>query len=424
MQEIYLRQDIVEAYTSVKNTIDSLFAMNGTGFLVEDNNGVLLHTRLQAIFNVKYDTLIKRALHELIVGHALSAEKCSAGGFDECLKMSLESAHKVFGVTTYHDNENSSEVNLSHCGTIHANRPTTQDVAWLINQYVPQGNTFVSKIIENAVLLAGRGGRIVVEKSANLNASVELTSGHTFSFVKTIGGMQNISFENPRVTCIDGFIETIPEIHRLLEEASEVKEPLILLTRGFGDDVLQTLKVNYDNGRLQVIPIVVSSDIDDINILIDIAAVCECNVLNTQSGEMTNSVRFLDAPRVDKVTLFGNKMIFLNKKSVRRINAHVKFLQEKRKAQEVEDVQKIFDKRIKNMTPNHVIIRIPDDHMYVKNVQMIDYTLRALNALVKYGTITNNNQKSLASTYLAAKKHSLACIKTLKSLGAMMSSTT
>lgn len=410
---VYAAADISVAMNQVLASIASLIVADG--ILVHDRKkGVVIHTTVQGIFNLKFANELSAAVHEVIIDHAISAEKMSAGGFDAFLRVLLG----MFGYgDRYNFTESQSQVNVGNPEAMLADRPTERDVTDLVNKYCIK-DELVGDILKRAIALAGRGGRIVVEKSTNHLSVVELTCGHTFNFATTICGVTNLVLEKPRTTCIDGFIEEVSEINTLLTDASESKEALILFARGMSDDVMNTLKVNYDRGTLKVIPVIVGSEVTDLNVLNDISAVCGCDVLNTHSGRLMNSIRLHECAYIERAAIFNGRLTITNRKNSERVNTQVKFLHSKRDAQKSTDIQTIIDSRIRSLTPNHVIIRLPDDHLYVKRAQAVDYSLRALNSLVQYGSITVNGKKMLASTAVAAELHSRLCSETLKSLGA------
>lgn len=413
--EILLQQELRNSMNVVTQRLSELVSKTNHGVLVNDKSGLVVHTKLQAVFNLKFAKKIEQSIHEIIVNHALNAEKLGPGGFDKCLKMTLENVFSTKLITNHQLLESLSECHEKSRVAIHANHPTLQDIDWLVECYTEGKDDFVKKMISEAIMFAGFGGKISVEKSTNDHASVELIRGYVFEH-DPIWNL-NIKFDKPRIACIDGFVETVSEVNCLLEEASTAKEPLVLVTRGLADDVKQTLRVNYDRGTLRVIPVIVKYDLEGINTLNDIAACVGTDVLNTHKGEMINSMRFHQCKRVDSVILQGQKFTIVNASTKKNVEKHVAFLRKKREEQ-IEDVSCLIDKRIKCLSPNHVVIRLPDDRSYVIRSQTIDYVLRAIKTLIQYGTIFINGEKMLTSTAIGAITHSDRCCETLKSIGA------
>src|SRR5574343_71568 len=125
-------------------------------------------------------------------------------------------------------------------------------------------------MLDRAIELAGFCGRIIVERALN-EPSIERCSGYSFNVRPAIDVTGK--FKLARIACIDGYIESVSELHYMLEQASETKEPCIMFARGMADDVKHTLKVNFDRASLKVVPIVVPFDLDGINTLNDLSIV-------------------------------------------------------------------------------------------------------------------------------------------------------
>ena len=275
-------------------------------------------------------------------------------------------------------------------------------------------------MLKQALDLAGFAGRIVVEKTV-ARPSVELVRGYTFD--QAPAWPIKVRLERPRVICIDGFVEAVSELHHLLEEASEAREPLLLFVRGMSDDVKNTLKVNYDRGSLRVMPVIVKFDIEGINAINDISVATGAGLVSSHKGDLISNIRLAEAARIDEAIVHPNKVALTNTRSRLAVEAHVAFLRKKRKDEKVDDVAQLFDSRIKALSPNHVVIRLPDDKDFVTSSQSIDYTLRAIRALVDHGTIVHAGKKTLTVTVLASEVHSSRCYSTLASLGAMLTTT-
>jgi hypothetical protein len=102
------------------------------------------------------------------------------------------------------------------------------------------------------------------------------------------------------------------------------------------------------------------------------------------------------------------------------VNSHVLRLRGRRHAENADEAAAFFDKRIKSLSPNHVVIRLPDDKDFVKNSQTIDYVLRAYSELLKRGTVNINDSTCLTSTFLGQTIYASRCLEQLKSFGAVL----
>lgn len=417
MQQVYHRGDVEAALSRVVARIAQLRENVKDRVLIARPGGLVVHTRLQVIFGLRFDDLIEQSIHEIIVTHAHAAEVLGPGGFDLCIERLLEKIASFNGRCTF---ARTGELICDIVGA-GAKAPVGSDLVWVLREHMASSNPRTQSMLERALQLAGFAGRIIVER-ARSRPSVELVRGYTFDLVP--GWPLSARFERPRAICIDGFIEAVSELHHLLEEAAESKEPLLLFVRGMSDDVKNTLKVNYDRGSLRVVPIIAKFDIEGINILNDVAAATGADLVSSNKGDLISSVRLAGAPFLDEAIVNFNKVVVMSTASRRAVEAHVAFLRKKRREEKVDDIAKLFDARIKSLSPNHVVVRLPDDKDYVVAAQAIDYALRAVRSLVDHGTVEVGGKRLLTATAIAAEVHATRCFDTLVALGAVIKSAT
>lgn len=369
--------------------------------LVRDRGRPLVHTHMQVVFNTKHAPAFDRAIHEALMTHALRAEKLGPGGFDRTIELVLERLEARGGRQL-----------PQH---VVPRASTASDVERIVRLHTSRAGVRTAAMLQQALQLAGFGGRIIIEKTHSSTPSVELVRGYTFDLTPILA--LDVSFVKPRVVCIDGYIEEVSEIHHLLEAAAEAKEPVVLFVRGMSDDVKHTLKVNYDRGSLRVLPIAVKFDLEGMNSLNDLSVVCGCDLVSSLKGDLISGIKFHEAPHVDQVTVFKGRTVVANSSTHAAVAAHVANLRKRREDEQVDDKGKLFDKRIKSLSPNHVVIRLPDDKDYVVCSQGIDNALRAVKSAVDFG-VTETGE--LVATEMAARVHADRCIKTLLDLGAYL----
>jgi chaperonin GroEL (HSP60 family) len=364
---------------------------------------------LQTLFNLKFDDELCQRVYEIIVTHATAAEKMGPGGFDRCIEQLLKNFELI--------ERGNQPLNCSNFvkGTLSRVRHASkQDLDALVASYTKSRET---SMLREALQLAGFGGRIIIEKTHSVVPSVELIRGYTFEVSPAFP--VKAAFERPRTICIDGFIESASEIHHLLEAASEAKEPCLMFVRGLSDDVVHTLKVNYDRGSLRVVPIIVKYDLEGINAINDIAVVCGTDLVSSLKGDLISSINFNEVARAELAVVYPSKVVINNLSTKNAVAAQVKALLTKRKEQTlVQDVEKLIDARIRSLSPNQVVIRLPEDKDFVTSSQSIDYALRAVKSAVDFGL---NEKGELVSSLVGASVHADRCTETLVSLGTYVS---
>jgi len=387
---IFLKKEILESFKEVCNDLRNFSNTEKVLFLEKDQ--VLIKTSFQGIFNLKYSNQLKLAIHRLIVEHCILSEKISPGGFDLTL-------HKIV----------SSDLNNLDKAS---NKATLNDLKNIIVSQT-KDDDFLNKMLFDAVLLAGFGGRISVEKSSNNFASIEVIDGFTFK-VKTFEE-KPIKIANPKIIVIDGFVESVSEINLLLEGASVTKHPVVLITRGLHEEVLNTIKVNKIRGVIEVYPIVVEFNLEGINKLNDISIACSTSLFSSNLGQLISNISIDDAKKIDEISIYVNSICIKNQASKSDVNSHIKFLLSKR--EESKNVEEIYEDRIRSLSSNNVLIRLPDTNDFVVKRQSIDYCLRSIKSMIEFGVL--NDSKPYGS-YVSSNLYSKLFFEKLSSLGAVI----
>lgn len=401
-QEIYLNDEITASRQRVLSRIEELRRHVRGDVLAHAGSALTLHTRYQFMFNLKFEHPLDARLFELILSQALEAEKMGPGAFDSMIENML----------------------FRECAALPELPSTSRQATWddieniAINP-VAVVDQQLGSIAREAVRLAGFAGRIVVEKTHSATPTVELCRGYNFEAVPAWSA--SARFESPRAFVIDGYIEQVSEIHHILEAASSAKEPCLLFVRGLSNDVLHTLRVNYDRGTLQVVPIIVKFDLEGINMVNDIAVVTGCDMISSNKGDLISSVKYEAAPRLKSAVVYPNKVVIHNDSTAKDVACHVMNLKAKRAEPSlVEDVGSLYDKRIRSLSHSHVVIRLPDNRQFVKFSQAVDVALRKIKTMVDHGVLNERGTVMPASTKIAAEVHSSRCLSMLENFGAII----
>ena len=79
-----------EVRIGLKNLIDKMrnhMSMSPDLTLVRISDDLVIHTQFQALFNDKSIDRCEKLLHEVVMMHAVAAEKMGPGGFDACINL-------------------------------------------------------------------------------------------------------------------------------------------------------------------------------------------------------------------------------------------------------------------------------------------------------------------------------------------------
>lgn len=268
-----------------------------------------------------------------------------------------------------------------------------QDIENLVFSICGNDN-LLAKVILNTIALAGLEGKIYIENGKHFNYVIERKTGYNFKvkpfkfFLNNAGVWEN---QNVKVFLVDGVIEKVSEIDQLLIKALDTKQPAVFIARGFSEEVIATLKVNFDKKNMNVIPVRVESDLESINILNDIASVCGTDILSSLKGEMICFVKWEDLQTVQKVRCLSNLLTIEESKTRSKVSSQLTYLVNKRiDNQNIEDIVHLIDERIKSLTSESVIIRLPEmTEMENQAVRIkIDTCLRNVKSLLNNGTVS------------------------------------
>lgn len=270
------------------------------------------------------------------------------------------------------------------------------------------GDRVLMTAVVQAINLAGLEGKIFVENGRQANFLVELKDGYNFS-VKPFKFMlsKNNFWEanNCKVIVIDGLVEKISELDQILLGCMETKSPMAIFAHGFSEEVVATLKVNMEKGILNIQPIRIPTDVDSLNVANDIATVCGTQPLSFMKGDLLAFKKYEDLSIITKIRLYENKCSIENHSTRSSVSEQIKMLLEKRQAHFLhEEVQELYDKRVRSLTSSGVTIHLPStstnvlDEMRVK----IDLSLRQVKTIINYGTVNLHNVSKEIDELLAA----------------------
>ncbi len=280
----------------------------------------------------------------------------------------------------------------------------------------------ISEIVFEALHLAGLKGKVALSISeSNFNQDVlEFNTGSFFSDVNVAFDLKSTKFLDAKIACIDGYVESVSEIHRILEDAASSKETLIMFLRGLSDDVAHTLKVNYDRGTLRVIPVISKFDVDGSNLLNDIAVVSGCDVFSNLKGNLFSSVDISSLPRVDSIDISSSGVLIENHLTNSAVDRHILFLQKKIQSSDNQTSIDALTKRVQRLGTNRVVIKLSDNQEKLKKSYMIDRSLRAVKLASNYGVIGYKEKYYPNSSFKIAEIYAKKFQESIKNLGAIL----
>jgi hypothetical protein len=241
-----------------------------------------------------------------------------------------------------------------------------------------------------------------------------------------------------KILLVDGRLEKVSELDNLLSLCNQQKRSMVIVSAGFSEEIIGTLKVNFDSGKLDVIPMTINPNLDGLNVLNDIAAASNGDVVNSLKGEMLVFKKFDQIQEVDFVSVSNDGwLVISDKKAKESIRLKINELTEKRsKSTEVQDLTNLYNKRIQSLISNLIIIKFPSNlskQQLLSEKVKTDLVLRSLKNFTRYGFLKQSEfltlfgintaeKNKIVSTFSAvvSVKNVLSLIDQLKSVGGMV----
>lgn len=383
---VFLKKEITAAIEQIKESLAQEVDLDV--ILESEKDSPAIKTMVQGILKKRNDGLTNSIL-EIILSNALEAEKISPGGLKQTIKNFLN----------YKDL------------TAASRQPTLKEIKDLIFSVCSDDQ--LSEIVLEALTTAGFGGRVALEKSPTNVTYIELKESYEFDakhFEKS-----NILLDKPFVVCIDGYIESVAEINRLLEDIVATKRVTVLLCRGYHDDVISTVKLNNSRKTFSVYPVIIPFDIENVNTMADLGVAIGKIPISSTLGQLITSVCKNEMTQVEEVKITEKKIYIKNSKTSLAVSVHVNNLLQKRSIS--AGVEELLERRIKSLSCKSVTINLPEDHQKVQRTQKVDACLRAVRSAISYG-ITENSE--LYGTLLASEIFAKKIKKSIENIGCVL----
>lgn len=196
-----------------------------------------------------------------------------------------------------------------------------------------------------------------------------------------LGSRNQLDMKDYRFTIIDGYIESVSEIHHMLHFAAKSKEPYVIFCFGMSEEVKNVIIQNNSRSITQIFPVSMSINEDTINILNDIALLHKSDVISSMKGQTISQELRKELKKGNLITFRRNGFKIDPVAEKTTIAQHVKFLQNRIENSPPDANTDLIRDRIKNLNSKVLKIYIPETLR--KNVGFnrdLDYLLRMIKA--------------------------------------------
>ena len=226
-------------------------------------------------------------------------------------------------------------------------------------------------------------------------------------------------FSNYKVCIIDGYVDSVGEIHHLLQKSSDNKEETyIIFCYGMSGDVKKTIIVNNQRRNTRIFPISLSLTEENLNIFNDISVIHNCDIISANKGQTISQSLRKKLPIGRKIIINPSLDTIIIEPVCNdlKIKKHLDFLNKKIKTHNMNDQNKdLIIGRIKSLNSKNYKIFLPNE--YLKNrkfITKINYycnLMSKLNLKFKKIKISSNEHVWIPSIYYSFAKEKANSIK-------------
>lgn len=269
-------------------------------------------------------------------------------------------------------------------------------ISWCFNQN--KRGKELQELTLAAIEMVGMNGNVRMEKVASGINLVEKHYGYTFPIKGNKYMFQDErarwEFSEAKVFCIDGMVESVAELDKILRGAFDSKAPTAIIAQDFSEEVVATVITNNKRKAFNVGLFELEQSLNNMNVISDFSIVCGPNcLLSVFTGELMALANYDELPTVDFFSGGRTGVAIRNTKTRKAVNAHINSLLAKRLdyVGQVggDDLGSLVENRIKNLLANTVTITTSDETIgEVKETEIaLDNALRSIRSAVSFGLI-------------------------------------
>jgi hypothetical protein len=223
--------------------------------------------------------------------------------------------------------------------------------------------TINKSLFLEAVQAAGSLGAVIIQRTDSASR-IQIEKGSKFScsphpFFDS-KQFSNIEFEKCLVVVVDGAIIDVSEIHHLLTYSYEQKTPFIIVASNYSDDVANTLRVNWEKNLVNVLPLLFSKELEDINQVKDLCQVTNAVPVSKDTGVLVSTIDFKGMP-LSTARYSGLKLeltIETTANNFSAIRLLRKEIQDNIQKEKVDDIKSALRSRLSRLATRKAIIKI------------------------------------------------------------------
>ena len=361
--------------------------------LLEPGNDILLSNNIfskdvvQKLFCLNSKCKVEKTIDSLIRSACVNSESFAGGGGEIALALIVDMLNRSFST-----NKSNQETGLD--GMIDEIRSAHHDfyksnMAAALSPLKTYPDAY--SVIKEILSVSGRS-TIKVEKSNSVTTRINISKGSSFEISCPHAALPKSGVwkkKDVKVFVVDGIIESVSEIHTILEKASEDKNSYLIIARSFLPDVMSTILYNIRRGTIDLIPVSTKIDESTFNIFTDLSVVCGIDVITHLKGDLISQSSKKELKALNSITVTQNKLKIFNPDSKNQIENHSKNLHIRAKHSKNEIEANMLRDRVRRMSQSLVSVEIGTYHTRKdpKIVEKIDKFFRSYTSVIKSGFI-------------------------------------
>ena len=226
----------------------------------------------------------------------------------------------------------------------------------------------ISSPLYDAINLCGPNSTIVTNVSSR-KSYVSCSNSLEFPITQIKEFGEIIELNHFHIVLYDGIVERVSQIEVLINKQIETKIPVLLLSRGFGYEVVSTILQNFRSGRLNIIPVTTDVDWTSEFVIKDISA---CSQIDESTLKIDESKIFEKLNIQNSKILFNDKVMSKNAENLsRKISKEFSLLSIDRQ---------ILEKRLRSLCSTKIEVSIGNE--YGKSKDLILDRVNFINRII------------------------------------------
>jgi hypothetical protein len=364
--------------------IDNFFNNESDDLLFKDNSIVSSLVQRYAFF--KNGDIHNKIIKPILLDAAIRSENIAGGSGDLCLRLlsKMISSSRHFNI---------SHSDIEKLILKNSKRALRDDFYNLVER-----NASCDDHLDIFLFLFEKmnsSSPIFLERSRSSKTKISLDTGFNFniSIDKKYLTRKTIKMKDVRCFVIDGFVESVSEIHHVLEKAAESKDNYALFVRHLSEDVESTISYNVQRGTINLVPVSVGFDKNTLNILNDISLCTNSDIISSEKGDLISASVKREPVTINSIEFDKKSITIINKNPSSLLVDHIRYLKDKRETSLDPALFSIIEDRIKSLSSGKIVISIGTDLILKdpKTIEIFDKILRETRAIIKSGVVYSSD---------------------------------